>query len=451
MESMNMSRESLEPRRESPEPCQNTTRNSPGLLAELWDLIRILGKACWQRFLLKMKESLKNLYCLPLMKERLPVAVDLDSLARISQTQDWTTTAFRYMDFHPSSPSLLMALVTGQDTVQLYDESFEMRSCLKDLEQRHITCVAFRPWSQELAVGCAAGVCLWKSNRRSKVYSQIRHMQGTHHMRMLQDEGHTCVTSLQWNEDGTILASAALSSAHIVLWEPDYQQKIRLIPDPTGLSSFALLRYRPDFQELLCARTNGGAIICKLTRSKWSKEQFHLQGRIQTAVWTTCSSHLLFVKENSTRLYSRTQDEEPMKLQNPKHTWHIEMVANLQEVSCSGEWRYCGEPLAIVMDPLGIYLAVIFKHQSFVLLCLLSPARRGPPRPIPMKFIECDGEEESEDEVYPSCMGFGTPLAYDPNTRFLVICWSSKHIQSYSITSQSFEEAQRTQYMNQCA
>ncbi|KAH8249112.1 hypothetical protein KR032_006041, partial [Drosophila birchii] len=373
-----------------------------------------------------------------------------DCLARISQTRDWKTAAFRYIDFHPSSPSLLMVLVTREDTVLLCDEKFEKKSCLKDLDQKHITCAAFRPWSQELAVGCAVGICLWKSNRRSQAYRQIRHMQGTHHLRILEEEGHTCVTSLQWNEDGTILVSASLGSQHIILWEPDYEQKMLLIPDPGSRSSISLLRFSPDFKEILCASCNSGASICQLDRSMWrSLEQVQVQGRIQTAVWTTCSSHLLFVKESSTQLYSRTKEEEVLLLKRPKPSWRIEKVANLEQVCVSGVWRHCGEPLAIAMDPLGIYLAVIFKHQSFVLLCRLAAARRGPLVTTPMKIIECDEEATTEDEVYPTCMTFAAAQGngYE-NKRFLVICWNTKHVQSYVISSPDFEDAQMPLGMN---
>ncbi|KAH8374392.1 hypothetical protein KR200_009827, partial [Drosophila serrata] len=367
-------------------------------------------------------------------------------LTRISQTRDWKTAAFRYMDFHPSSPSLLMALVTSEDTVLLYNESLEKRSCLKDLDQKHITCVAFRPWSQELAVGCSAGVCLWMSNRRSQLYRQIRHMQGTHRMRILEDEDHTCVTSLQWNEDGTILVSASLGSKNIILWNPDYQQKMRLIPDPGSKSSISLLRFSPDFKEILCANCNSGASTCQLDRTMWKfQEQIPIRGRIQTAVWTTCSSHLLFAKEGSTRLYSRTKEEEALLLKDPKPSWRIEMVANLQDVSCSGEWRHCGEPLAIAMDPLGIYLAVIFKRKSFVLLCLLAIPRQGHPVTTPVKFIECDEDTMTKDEVYPTCMAFAAVESNEFEIkRVLMIGWSTKHIQSYAIS----EEAEGPQCMN---
>ncbi|KAH8282690.1 hypothetical protein KR054_009143 [Drosophila jambulina] len=448
-----MYRESPEQRRQNQQPClrESDSQSNPGFWWELFDLIRILGNASWKRFLLKVRESLKSLFYLSLldMKQQ-PVVADETCLARISQTRGWKTAAFRYMEFHPNSPNLLMALVTREDTVLLCDESFEKKSCLRDLEQKHITCVAFRPWSQELAVGCSVGVCLWKSNRRSQVNRQIRHMQGTHRMRLLQDEGHTCVTSLQWNEDGTILVSAALGSRHIILWEPDYQQKMHLIPDPGNKSSISLLRFSTDFKEILCASCSGGASVCQLDRSTWSsQEQVPVRGRIQTAVWTTCSSHLLFVEEGSTQLYSRSRNEEVLLLRRPKPSFRIEMVANLQVVSCSGEWKHCGEPLTIAMDPLGIYLAVIFKHQSFVLLCLLRSTRQGPPVTTPVKFIECDGDTTTEDEVYPTCMAFAAVQGNGfENKRFLVICWSTKHIQSYAIGSQSCEEAQGPQCMS---
>ncbi|KAH8352947.1 hypothetical protein KR084_007591 [Drosophila pseudotakahashii] len=382
--------------------------------------------------------QLKTLCLRPISNLKLALTADPEILERIGQTRGWKTAAIRCIEFHPKIA--LMALVNNQDVVLIYDGRSTSPTSLQPFQQKDITCAAFRPWSPgcELAVGCAVGICLWRESGRCNGNLNIRHMLGTHRMRILKDEGHNYVTSLQWNEDGTILISAALGSSHIILWEPDCQQKIRLIPAPDSLSSFALLRYSPDFQMLFCASCDAGASLCQLNRSKWKSEQVLMQNRIQTAVWTTCSSYLLFVRAGSTRVYSCTNDGEASVFLRPKPLWNVEMLVDLQEVTSSaGELRCGGQPQTFAMDPLGIYMAIIFKESCFVLLCLLVNSRLGPLRLLPVEFIDCDCDADCE--MYPTCIGFGIS---QPQNRCLVICWSEGHIQRYLITAKCLKEAQ---------
>ncbi|XP_050740840.1 aladin [Drosophila biarmipes] len=402
-------------------------------ITEVYHFLSNLAIEYWNWLLGKL-DQLKNFCYRPICNLKLTLSADPEILDRISQTRGWKTAAFRCLEFHPTTS--LMALVTNQDIILIHDGRSTSPTRLQNFQQKDITCAAFRPWSPacDLAVGCASGIYLWRESGRSKC--NIRHMLGTHLMRHLQDEGHNYVTSLQWNEDGTILISAALSSSHIILWEPDCQQKIRLIPAPNSLSPIALLRYSPDFQVLFCASCDAGASLCQLSRSKWKAQQVLMRNRIQTAVWTTCSSYLLFVREGGTRVYSCTNDGESAIFLRPRPQWRVELVVDLQQVtSCSGEQRSCGEPHSFAMDPLGLYMAVIFKQRSFVLLCLLTNLRLGSPRLLPLEFIDCD----AAGEEYPTCMGFGIS---DQETRCLVICWDKGHIQRYLLTAKCLQEAQ---------
>uniref|UniRef100_A0A6P4F164 Uncharacterized protein LOC108044530 n=1 Tax=Drosophila rhopaloa TaxID=1041015 RepID=A0A6P4F164_DRORH len=419
--------------REDLEPRRFNNVNNPDLRRQIWNL----ANDYWEWFLRKVAQ-LKGLCFRPICNLTLSLSSNPVSLDMISQTRGWKTAAIRCIEFHPSS--MLMALLTNQDIVLLYDE----RSCaptnLQSFQQKDITCAAFRPWSlsRELAVGCAAGICLWRESERSKMDVKIRHLLGNHHMRILQDEGHSYVTSLQWNEDGTILISAALGSSHIILWETDCQQKIRLVPAPDSLSAFSLLRYSPNFQVLFCSSCQTGASFCQLNRSKWRSEQILKRSRIQTAVWTTCSSYLLFVREGTTRIYSCTNDGEATVFLCPKPVWTLELLADLQDVTtCSGQQRHCGEPQTIAMDPLGLYMAVIFKEQSFVVLCLLVNARPSRLQLLPLEFIACD----ADGEQFPTCFAFGFSQKGNPQIRCLVIAWNKGHIQRYKITANSLQEA----------
>ncbi|XP_043662379.1 aladin [Drosophila teissieri] len=412
--------------------CVNYT---PNPTEQALNLLRNLAHEYWQWFLQKLSQLKWNI--------RLTLADDPQLLERISQARGWKTAPIRFIEFHPTSS--LMALLTNQDEVLIYDKRCgEWPTKLQSAKQRDTTCAAFRPWSHscELAVGCAGGICLWQDTRRLNVKPNIRHMTGTHHVQVLQDEGHTHVTSMQWNEDGTILITAALGTSHIVLWEPDSQQKIRLIPNPQSSSSFSLLRYSPDFQVLFCASCEAGASLCQLNRSEWRSKQVLTQHRIQTAVWTTCGSFLLLVRQGSTRVYSCTNNGEATVFLCPKPLWRVALVMDLQEVTtCAGQQRHCGEPQTFAMDTLGIYMAAIFKEQSFVLLWLLDNSRTGSVQLLPLEFICCnvDGDQ------YPTSIAFGVS---NSQARMLVICWSTGHIQRHVITAKSFQEAQLIHNIN---
>ncbi|EDV58464.1 uncharacterized protein LOC6541817 [Drosophila erecta] len=410
--------------------CVVFERNNPNIpnqTKQALNLLRNLANEFWKWFLQKLDQ---------LLSPKLRLADDPQLLERISQARGWKTAAIRFIEFHPTTS--LMALLTNQDVVLIYDQRSECPAKLQSLKQTDTTCVAFRPWSQscELAVGCAAGICLWQDSRRLSDKLNIRHMMGTHHLQVLEDEGHNYVTSMQWNEDGTILITAALGSSHITLWEPDCQQKIRLIPNPGSLSSFSLLRYSPDFQVLFCASCEAGASLCQLNRSEWRSKQVLMQHRIQTAVWTACGSFLLFVRDGSTRVYSCTKDREATLFLCPQPLWSVELVIDLRDVTiCAGQQRYCGEPQTFAMDPLGIYMATIFKEQSFVLLALLVNLRLGSLQLLPLEFICCnvDGDQ------YPTCIAFGVS---NPQLRWLMIGWNTGHIQRHAITAKDFKEAQ---------
>lgn len=412
--------------------CVDFVRNNANIgnrTEEVLNLLWELANEYWQWFLQKLGQ-LKRLCFRPECR------IDPEILERISQTRGWKTSVIRFIECHPSSS--LMAFLTNDDVVLICDKNYDCPTKIQSVRQKDTTCVAFRPWSQtcDFAVGCAAGICLWSDSRRLNANRNIRRMMGTHHLQVLQDKGHNYVTSMQWNEDGTILVTAAFGSSHIMLWEPDCQQKIRLIPNPKSLGSFSLLRFSPDFHVLFCASCDAGASLCQLNRSKWKLKQILGQQRIQSAVWTTCGSTLLYVCYGSTRIYSCTSDGEDSVFLRPQSMWRVQLIMDLQLVTtCAGQRLCCGEPQCLAMDPLGIYMACIFKEQSFVLLCILHTSRWGNVKLLPVEFIYCD----MDGDQYPAYISFGVLKA---EIRFLIIAWNTGHFQRYDITAQCFRDAQ---------
>ncbi|KAH8329551.1 hypothetical protein KR074_012578, partial [Drosophila pseudoananassae] len=369
-----------------------------------------------------------------------------DTLAEFSLSRGWKTAVYKGLEFHPTCPYEIIALLTHADIVMLHDERSLTPTMFSAFEQKDATCMAFRPWSHgyELAVGCAAGVCLWTSNVKSCPVLEIREKQMRTCMHLLEDEGHVYVTSLQWNEDGTTLVSSSLGTSHIIMWEPESRQKLRLIPHPGNGSSFFLLKYTPNFMTLLCVQCDLGASLFVVDPSNSRRFQVLSKNRIQTAVWTSCCSYIVFAEKGSSILYTCKADAEMEVFLVPEPSWHLEMVADLMEITTfSGQKREGGEPHTIVMDPLGIYLAIIFKEQPFVLLNLLSSNRGSRLKVQPLEFICCEGEypDYSENDTFPVCMSFAKARLDDPDIRWLVIVWSSERVQRIVLEAKTLKEA----------
>ncbi|EDV32265.2 uncharacterized protein Dana_GF15746 [Drosophila ananassae] len=399
----------------------------------------------WISFMIEWFEIIANVP-LNYLKEK-KIIVHPDTLAEFNQSRGWKTAVYKGVEFHPNCPYELMALLTYHDIVVLHDERSIAPTKFSAYEQKNATCMAFRPWSHgyELAVGCAAGIFLWTSNVRSCPDFEIRDKQTRTRMQLLKDDGHVYVTSLQWNEDGTTLVSSSLGTNHIIMWDPDSRQKLRLIPHPGNGCSFFLLKYTPNFRALLCGQCDVGASLCVVGgRSNWRRFQVLTEHKIQTAGWTCCSTYILFVDKGSTILYSCKADEEMEVFLQPEPSWTLEKVTDLKEITTIyGEKREGGEPHTIVMDPFGIYIAIIFKDQPFVLLALLISPRGSRLIFRPLEYIcyEVEEADKSDNDIFPICMGFAKPRIDEPHIRWLVIVWSSERVQRKVLEVNTMKEA----------
>ncbi|BFF93210.1 aladin [Drosophila madeirensis] len=329
------------------------------------------------------------------------------SLAIYRGMVGWDEACLRCIVIHPTNEQL--AMVTRQDIVHLFGNWKDPPAQLQAAEQVDLYCVAFRPSTYcELAVGCAAGIYIWQ-NVPNILWEK----------RLLSHTEHIHVTSVQWNEPGTALLSVALGSRQIIVWAPDSGHPIRMLS-----ATISFLLYSPDFQILFGACSDAGAKVYYADRRCWQMEQI-LEGRqIQTADWTACSTYLLFVQKDDTNLYSVTRYAEVGVFLKPQLVWTFELVADLHEVSVFGKVMHHGQAQAIAVDPLNVYLAVIYKRQPFVLLCKLSFVKHDKVRILPWEYIYCDDDQTLRNCVhYPTCMCFGH--AKKDGLCMLAIGWNS--------------------------
>lgn len=110
---------------------------------------------------------------------------------------------------------------------------------------------------------------------------------------------HHPITSVEWNHTGSLLASASVSDTDVIVWEVD---TTRCVPLKRIGVPCALLKWSPNSHRL-CASTVGNVFRVWST-SNWIPERWTVpNGSIQSAAWSPCSNHLIFVVTNETILY----------------------------------------------------------------------------------------------------------------------------------------------------
>lgn len=110
---------------------------------------------------------------------------------------------------------------------------------------------------------------------------------------------HRSISSLQWNHMGTLLATSSVNNSDVIIWNVDTNKSTPL--KRIGLPA-SLLFWSPNSQ-LLFASTIGNVFRVWNT-DKWSPERWTIpKGSIQSAAWSPCSNHLIFITTSDTILY----------------------------------------------------------------------------------------------------------------------------------------------------
>lgn len=322
-----------------------------------------------------------------------------------SYSEVWSSnyTSIRRVVLHPIFPEQ-MAMLRCNESVLYYQHCFEGQYNVNEVpihlvaaELRGVCCGAFRPWSDKLALGCALGVCLWDLPRNEEMYNRIG-ME-----RIPCGKSQRCedyVKELQWLNDGCHLACAVSKSVEI--WDPDALQLLQILEMPKSESYMWIMRFKPDMEEFLMALEDTGyewIFISHLDTLLTQKLQ------LQSAVWTNDGDHLIFAAICDCRIFiTSPRDQRQLFLCPNLSPWHTEVVLRLNYVKCGGKIRYCCDPVALAIDPNDAIVAIMFKRQPFVLLCLLDIRLGLPVKLRPLRFL--DHQPEISFEVYPTCMCF---------------------------------------------
>lgn len=167
--------------------------------------------------------------------------------------------------------------------------------------QKCVSCLAWRPYSAgELAIGCQNGILLRTVDPNSLISRPIS--QAIH----LKHENHFPVTSIDWNPNGSLLASASINDSDILIWDVDLQTNSPL--KRVG-ASCSFIAWSPSSARL-CSSTVSNVFRVWHTES-WTPERWTIEkGAIQSAVWSPCGSYLLFVTTEEPFLYNLSFLEE---------------------------------------------------------------------------------------------------------------------------------------------
>ncbi|XP_067622354.1 aladin-like [Eurosta solidaginis] len=200
--------------------------------------------------------------------------------------------------------------------------------------------MAWRPLTAaELAVGCQKGVCLWTVDTNMHITRSATQAV------FLKHPGHCPITSVQWNANGTWLATASISDTDMSLWDVDRQQNtpLRRVGPPCSL-----LKWSPDAANLFSA-TVGNVFRVWSANKKWTPERWTINCGVDEQIFASGAS-----------------PKEALK------------IAELTKFN-AGRREVGGEPQVLAWGADGGHLAVMFKdtpeYPSYV--CFQSKTQRN--------------------------------------------------------------------------
>ncbi|XP_037937943.1 aladin-like [Teleopsis dalmanni] len=340
--------------------------------------------------------------------------LSVNDIVNFTETRDWCHANIRCIAWHPNC--FKIAVAGGDDSVRIYTESYAEIPVLKTHYQKSVTSIAWRPFTtSELAVGCDRGICLWT------VESNVNITRATSQATLLQHPKSSPITSIQWNSDGTLLAASSIGDTDILIWNMDSMQCTALkCVGPTC----SFIKWSSG-DAYLFAATSSNMFRVWSTEKKWTGERWNIvSGTVQSACWSPCSNFLLFITTEEPILYELQFYEEQVFKSGGTPTEAVPVI-DLSSIVIDNR-EIGGQPQALVWDPKGLYLAIMFKDTNCVAIYTTS-FKTFQLRVSPLCFVSGAGYE------YPTCIAFQSKNKKNSET-ILNIGWSNGRIQYVPLT-----------------
>lgn len=204
---------------------------------------------------------------------------------------------------HPNYPRI--AVASNDDSIRVYTCPGSDQNCIVPLLkcglQKEIYSLAWRPFSAgELAVGCQTAFLIWNVDPNSLMTRPLSQA-------VYKYEGHAPVTSLEFNSNGSLLATASLRDFNILIWDVD--KKSCQVLKRISTHSNVHLKWSPT-SNYLCTSTVGNLFRIWNTE-RWMCEKWSInKGFVSSFEFSPCGKFLLFVTSEDSLLYNlRLSDE----------------------------------------------------------------------------------------------------------------------------------------------
>lgn len=333
-----------------------------------------------------------------------------------SQTRNWKKSAVRAISFN--SMCFKLAVAGIDDSIRVYtNEEQSTVTVLKNGLQKSITSMTWRPLSSsQLAVGCQSGFLVWTLDPNSCISRPLS--QAAH----FKHGNHCPVTSLEFNANGTLLATASMKDSSVLIWDIDKDSCV-----PLRKTSAPYLHLQWSLNGAYLFTSTIGNVFRVWNCETWKSDRWTVaSGHVQSFQWSPCARFLLFATSEDSVLYSLGFADELMFNENKN-----QVVAPQQALPVADFSKIMIEQTEVggIVQQLawnGRYLAITFKETNAVAIFQTS-IRKHQLNIVPMCLLAGLGVEA------PSFITFQPSYKHEPAGNVLAIGWSSGRIQFFPL------------------
>ncbi|XP_050388473.1 aladin [Patella vulgata] len=168
-----------------------------------------------------------------------------DLITKFTTISDWSHSPIRAFAWHPHVTKFAYAL--HDDSIKVHSMGNTLVPVLKHKLQKYVADISWQPLSASvLAVACQTCVLIWHIDPTS-----LAARPSASCVQVLNQSGHSPVTSLSWHPDASILLSASPTDTAIMAWKVAMETGVTLRRAGGGGVSF--LKFSPEGSKVLAA------------------------------------------------------------------------------------------------------------------------------------------------------------------------------------------------------